>query len=68
MAGKIDGKPKDVMGGKAWYYEYPGSIEIVIPADFPEFECTGGRFVKITRRMLEKSLARMKASRRGRKG
>lgn len=61
--------PQNVMGGKAWYYENPGSIDIVIPND-PALSTSGDRdirVVRISRRSLEKSLRRMQSTRRARK-
>jgi hypothetical protein len=57
-------EPQQIMGGKAWYYEYPGSIEIIVPNDPALGMGSGGiRRVQISRRLLEKSLRRMRTKR-----
>lgn len=51
-----------------WYYENPGSIDLVINRKWFEGAATHqGIIVKISRRKLQSSLSRMNASRRKRK-
>ena len=52
--------PQQLHGGKAWYYEYPGSIEIIVPKDAPNLGISDGtKAIRIPARMLLKSLERM---------
>lgn len=60
----INRNPQNVMGGKAWYYETRESIEVIVPPDSAlNIGGNDTRVVRIPRRMLEKSLQRMRPKR-----
>ena len=65
---KCSREAQRVIRGGIWYYESPGSIEMVINKSwFLQSASTQGIIVKISRRKLAASLKRMNASRRKRK-
>lgn len=65
---KCSNDGQNFMKGDFWYYEYPGSIEVILPVESvsKHKNSTGATFIRIPRRQLESSLQRMNASRRKR--
>jgi hypothetical protein len=54
-------EPQQLHGGLAWYYEYPGSIEVIVPKTAPMLGSSENcHYVRIPLRMLRKSLSRMR--------
>lgn len=72
MANKCSREAQRVVKEGVWYYENPGSIDLVVRKKWfdeksDEKSHYSGAIIRISRRKLEASLKRMNASRRKRK-
>lgn len=56
---RISREPQQLHAGRAWYYEHPSSIEIIVPKEAPALGADVTKYVRIPAQMLLRSLERM---------